>query len=220
MAWWSAWAQEPQSRVTDPARMPEHVRQAAVADMFYPGDADRLATIVDELLAQATPTSYDGELRALLVPHAGYMFSGGVAATALKHLEGTTYDTIVVVGVSHRVTVPGAALARPGAFETPLGRYGIDREAVKRLTEFSPIFTVDDGPHRAEHSVEVIVPFLQRLQPDALLVPVVMGNPTLETAQDRLGTMSIPIALLVENQSSNALDTGSSGTISPQRVHA
>jgi len=161
----------------------ERVRQPAVADLFYPGEPQRLAQMVDQLLAEAPAASFEGELVALLVPHAGYDFSGAVAASALNALHGHPFDVVILVGVAHRTPLEGAAVYPGGAFATPLGRMPIDREAVAWLTRQTPLIRASEPPHLGEHSLEVELPFLQRLLGEFQLVPLVMGNPELTACQ-------------------------------------
>jgi len=155
-------------------------RAAAVAGLFYPGDAKALAHDIQTLLAVvAQPPA--GAPKALIVPHAGYVYSGPVAASAyaqLRPLRGTI-QRVVLLGPVHRVPVHGLALPGTQAFETPLGRIPIDREAVNRILPLRQVMT-SAAAHALEHSLEVQLPFLQEVLGDFQLIPLAVGDATPE----------------------------------------
>lgn len=166
------------------------VRPAAVAGMFYPGETAALTAMVDGLLAEAR----DGvgeEARpptALIAPHAGYVYSGPTAALAYIRLTPWHEEIrrVVVAGPAHRVPVRGLALSSAAAFATPLGEVPVDREANALLADGGGA-RVDDLAHAEEHSVEVHLPFLQRvLAPGWTFVPVVAGAATPGQVADAL----------------------------------
>jgi AmmeMemoRadiSam system protein B len=152
------------------------VRPPAVADFFYPGDPARLRDMVDRLLAQAPLTDAPRDAKSYIVPHAGYIYSGIVAAAAygLMQRSGLKPRRVVVIGPSHRVYLRGIALPEAGAFRTPLGDIPVDTEARRTLLERGDVI-VSDVPHAQEHSLEVQLPFLQRLFDEFELVPLVVG---------------------------------------------
>jgi MEMO1 family protein len=131
---------------------------------------------VSEHLRQA-PSSRAATPKALIVPHAGYIYSGGVAGCAYAQLAGGERRPrrIVLLGPSHRVYLRGAAVPHADAFETPLGAIGIDREARARLLERGDVIQ-SDQPHVLEHSLEVQLPFLQTIFDDFALLPIVLGD--------------------------------------------
>ena len=153
-----------------------NVRRPAVAGTFYPGNPTELAATVDGLLADADPSAAPSA-KALVVPHAGYIFSGPTAATAYATLAArrATITRVVLLGPAHRVLLNGLALPRADAFRTPLGDVRVDVEARTTLAEL-PGVVVDDGPHADEHSLEVQLPFLQRTLDRFTLVPIVVGR--------------------------------------------
>lgn len=157
------------------------VRPPAVAGSWYPADPETLGEKVDGLLAEAkAPDLGEAPLRALLAPHAGYMFSGAPAASAFKALRGRTYRRVIVIGPSHRRHFTGLALPEATHFATPLGEIPLDMEAMRRLKEL-PLFPVGNAAHAQEHSVEMMLPFLQRvLEPGWKMIPLVMGEMTPE----------------------------------------
>jgi len=150
------------------------VRRPVVAGAFYPGDAGALASSVDSLMASADAGRIEGEIVAIVAPHAGYVYSGGVAAHAYKAVNGRSYDTVIVIAPSHRVAFRGASVFDGVAYETPLGAVPVDRKMVKVLLESG--LTFDPRAHAQEHSLEVQVPFLQRALEDFSIVPIVMGE--------------------------------------------
>ena len=153
-------------------------RPAAVAGAFYPGDPSTLAVEVEAYLHEAAlPAPGERAPKALIAPHAGYMYSGPVAASAyarLAPLRGKV-TRVVLAGPAHRVFVAGAAVPQAGAFATPLGEIALDREALARLRRL-PFVEASDSAHALEHSLEVHLPFLQAVLGEFRLVPVVVGG--------------------------------------------
>ena len=158
------------------------IRRAAVAGSWYPGTAPALAAAVDRHLAQAT-REVGGDLIALVAPHAGLVYSGPVAAHAYRLLRDRPFDVAVLVGPSHFVGFDGVAMYRAGGFETPFGVAPIDEACAEALRAASPIFRDHPGAHAREHSLEMQLPFLQRVAPDAKILPLLMGYQTAETAR-------------------------------------
>jgi AmmeMemoRadiSam system protein B len=158
------------------------VRHPAVAGMFYPADPDELRRAVSEAFAHAVRPPDDAAVpKALIVPHAGYPYSGAVAASAYLRLVPAhdTIDRVVLLGPSHRVHLRGLAAPVDNLFATPLGMVLIDsdlRAAVREL----PGVTLDDLPHFHEHSLEVQLPFLQTVLDDFTLLPLSVGDTTAE----------------------------------------
>jgi MEMO1 family protein len=156
------------------------VRNAAVAGLFYPGDARSLAAEVEELLGgveQAGPRL--GYPKALIVPHAGYIYSGSVAARAYDELAPARgiVRRVVLLGPVHRVPVRGLAVPTDAAFATPLGTVSIDRAAIDSLKDLSQV-VASDAAHLHEHALEVQLPFLQRQLGEFTLVPFAVGDAT------------------------------------------
>ncbi len=155
------------------------VRPAAVAGRFYPGDAASLAAEVDEMLAAASESKDVGSGRrpkALIVPHAGYVYSGPIAASAYRLLAGHPKPTrVVLIGPAHTVALRGLALPDATAVETPLGVVPLDAEGMRRAAAL-PQVVVSAEAHAREHSLEVQLPFLQRVLGAFTLVPLVVGQ--------------------------------------------
>ena len=150
-------------------------RAPAVAGMFYPADPQRLSHEVDHYLAGAPAGEHVP--RALIVPHAGYQYSGPVAATAFKTLESvsSTIKRVLLLGPSHRVAFDGVAFPLACGFETPLGNIPLDQEAIEQLSHLPGVIRSDTA-HLEEHSLEVQLPFLQQVLGEFSLVPGVIGR--------------------------------------------
>ncbi|MCK5218889.1 AmmeMemoRadiSam system protein B [bacterium] len=151
------------------------VREPSVAGSFYPASPAELEQLVDKYIKEADAAVIKGRPVALLVPHAGYVFSGAVAATALKTIAGMDLDTIYVIGTAHHADRSGALTWQGQAFRTPLGEYPVDDRAVRELIRKCPDIRSWPAAWPREHSVEVVIPFLQKLAPRAKLVPLLMG---------------------------------------------
>lgn len=154
------------------------VRPPAVAGTFYPGTAHELAATVDALVASAAPPPGRAP-KAVVVPHAGYVYSGPVAATAYATIDRNV-RRVVLFGPAHRVALDGLALPTVDAFETPLGEILID-PALRASAAQLPGVTLDDRPHAAEHSLEVQLPFLQRVLADFTITPFAVGRASADT---------------------------------------
>ena len=157
--------------------MPQPIRRAAVAGTWYSGRPEVLAQDIDQCLDQVHH-AVDGEIVGLVVPHAGLMYSGPVAAYAYKAVAGRSYDVAVLVGPSHYVGFEGVAIQRTGSFETPLGCVAISEVAAEAIAAASPAVHDRPAAHAREHSLEMQLPFLQRVLPDTPIVPLVMGHQT------------------------------------------
>ena len=150
-------------------------RQAAVAGYFYEADSNRLQQHVGQLL-NADTSSTETMPKALIVPHAGYIYSGSTAAVAYRRLltDPDRVERVLLLGPAHRVYLKGMAIPSVDSFATPLGEIPLDREALDSIGEL-PAVQVSDEAHREEHSLEVQLPFLQTVLNDFRLVPVVVG---------------------------------------------
>jgi AmmeMemoRadiSam system protein B len=159
-----------------------NIRRPAVAGSWYPGDAAALAAEVDRHVARAA-RDVSGEVVALIAPHAGMTYSGPVAAHAYRLLRGRHFDVAVLVGPSHFVGFDGVSLYASGGFQTPFGVASVDGECATALLRATPVIREYPAAHRREHSLEMQLPFLQRLAPGMAIVPLVMGFQTAETAR-------------------------------------
>jgi len=164
----------------------EKIRPAAAAGSFYPGDGHRLDAEVSRLLAQV-PVSAAMGAKALIAPHAGYVYSGAVAAAAFAALRERSdgIARVVVIGPAHYVPVRGIAFSTAETFATPLGRVPVDRDALAAVADL-PFVSATDAAHLPEHAIEVELPFLQHLLPRFALVPLLVGYATPEEVAEVL----------------------------------
>lgn len=141
----------------------QRLRLPAVAGQFYPDDPDELTATIDQALAAAVPPALDAPPKAIIAPHAGYIYSGPVAATAYARVLAARgqITRVVLLGPAHRVPVPSLGLSGVDAWATPLGVVPIDRDGCATLISL-PWVATNDRAHAPEHSLEVHVPFLQR----------------------------------------------------------
>ncbi len=151
------------------------VRPPAVAGPFYPAEKDALDAAVEGYLAAARAEGPPP--KALIAPHAGFVYSGAIAASAYARLAAArdTIDRVVLLGPAHRVPFRGIAATRATAYATPLGPVPIDVDAVRRALELRQVILLDEA-HRLEHSLEVQLPFFQQLLDNFSLVPLVVGD--------------------------------------------
>jgi AmmeMemoRadiSam system protein B len=156
--------------------MSEGVRPAAVAGSFYPLRPDRLEAEIREHLAAADPVSLSFTLRILIVPHAGYVYSGPVAATGYQLLAGlVNLRRIVLIGPAHYVGFAGLALPGVARLQTPLGEVAVDTAGAELLAA-NPLVVDAPQAHEREHSLEVQLPFLQMVCPGVRVVPLLTGQ--------------------------------------------
>ena len=163
-----------------------NTRPPAVAGMFYPGNPAELMTTVDALLATAKQLNEPAP-KALIVPHAGYIYSGSTAGMAYANLAPIRQQIkrVVLLGPTHRVAVKGIAVPEASAFATPLGNIFLDLDAIAQLRDL-PQIVFSDRVHAQEHSLEVQLPFLQRVLGDFKLVPLAVGEASPQTVADVL----------------------------------
>lgn len=162
----SSWAEE------------KDVRKAAVAGMWYPSNRADLEKQVDNFLGKAEKVKTEGRIIGLVSPHAGYMFSGQVAAFAYKQIEGLSFETVILLGSSHRFPLPSVSLYPEGAYETPLGRVPVDSSLAKNLIKGTGAIKFYPRTHLREHSLEAQIPFLQRVLKDFKILPLLIGTPS------------------------------------------
>lgn len=177
--------------VSDPTK----VRAPHFAQMggFYPDDPVVLTKEIASLFSQAEKLELGGTIAGLVCPHAGYAYSGPIAAAGYKQLEGQSFDTVVVISPSHQVFFSGASIYSGGAYRTPLGDVPLDLDFCQNLTSVDPSIALSDIGHDAagggyEHALEVHLPFLQIVLGTFALVPVVMGDQEYPTAK-KLGEL-------------------------------
>ena len=159
----------------------EQPRESVIAGSWYPASPEVLKRTIESFLDAVPAAQPTGELIALIAPHAGYAFSGPVAAHAYKQLAGRKFDSVIVIAPSHHAAFDGVSVYDQGGFRTPLGLVPLDRELVEKLKQqSSKIRYVAEG-HAREHALEIQLPFLQMVLPGFKLVPLVMGDQRYET---------------------------------------
>jgi AmmeMemoRadiSam system protein B len=162
------------------------IRPTAVAGMFYPADRDELHQMVTGFLSEAAPADEPAP-KAIIAPHAGYIYSGPIAASAYARLARVrdTIRRVVLLGPSHRVGFLGIAASGADYFHTPLGDVPLDHEQLERVTQISGVQQFDQA-HQMEHSLEVHLPFLQEVLGDFTLLPLVVGDASPEDVAEVL----------------------------------
>lgn len=152
------------------------IREPAVAGMFYSASASKLKEEVALLLENAQISESFGNIAGLVSPHAGYLYSGKTAAYAFNSLGGKHYKTVVIISPSHREYFRGVSIYDGDAYRTPLGDVPVNKEMTEQLISGSRTIFKGIQGHRAEHAIEVQIPFLQVILKDFSIVPVVLGD--------------------------------------------
>ena len=163
--------------------MEKDIRKSVIAGTWYPGDPGVLRREIRRYFENASPAPVGGRIVGLVSPHAGYRYSGQIAAHGYRLVEGQRYDAVVVIGPSHRVLFRGASVWPSGGYETPLGVVPVDVELAGAILGADPVMNSDRKPHAAEHSVEIQLPFLQVALGAFSFVPVVMGTQDVRTCE-------------------------------------
>ncbi len=156
----------------------EHIKEPSVAGVFYPSDGNDLRQMVDSFLAGAQKQQVEGKLIALISPHAGYRFSGHVAAYSYSHLKDRDIRTVILIGPSHHIALSGASVYVKGSMKTPLGNIKINGKTAKSLINEKADVNFYPDAFDKEHSLEVQLPFLQQTLKDFKIVPILIGSPT------------------------------------------
>ncbi|MCB1986351.1 MAG: AmmeMemoRadiSam system protein B [Burkholderiales bacterium] len=161
------------------------IREPAVAGLFYPADAQQLSQDIQQFISG----SEQHELipKALIVPHAGYIYSGAIAASAYRTLlsMAAAIKRVILLGPTHRVVVRGLALPNAAYFSTPLGTVVVDKTAIQAISDL-PQVTISSEAHMLEHSLEVQLPFLQHVLDDFSVLPLAVGEASAEEVAEVL----------------------------------
>ena len=175
----------------------QKIRPPAVAGMFYPEQKISLDQDVAMVLEESREIDLPGEVIGLVVPHAGYMYSGGVAARAYRQIVDSSIDVVVVIAPSHCEYFTEISIYDGYAYSTPLGTLPVDTELAKSLADQSPQIVLSEKGHRfEEHALEVQLPFLQKSIDDFRFVPIVMG----EHSQDNIQSLANALANVLKDQ--------------------
>ena len=176
------------------------IRKAVFAGKFYPEDPEQLDRQIQEFLKEAEKTNIqvppDKNLRALVMPHAGYIYSGRTAAHAARVLNGTDFSKVIVLGPDHRVGFRNCAVSNADSYETPLGRIDLHPDAAELRRRFD-CFRHVPASDQKEHSIEVVLPFLQAKLRDFRMVPIVMGPGDIEQYAGAIDSIYYHTTLLV-----------------------
>jgi AmmeMemoRadiSam system protein B len=201
--------------------MMEKIRQPAVAGMFYPDDARELTLMVADFLSNAE--SKGDSVKAIIAPHAGYIYSGPIAGSAYALLSdcATTIERVVLLGPAHRVSVRGLAVSSAESFATPLGNVAIDTEAVQDVLAL-PQVTISDAAHAPEHSLEVHLPFLQSICPGIRIVPLVVGQATADEVEEVLDMLwgGVETVIVISSDLSHFYDYATAHTLDATTAEA
>jgi len=177
------------SQVAGEEKVFKDVRASILAGTWYPGSPDALTKTVQGYLSEARTPSPDGMLKAIIVPHAGYRYSGGVAAYAYRLLQGSRFTRVILIGPSHRVAFRGVSVNLQSAYKTPFGMVPVDQETGRRLLDTGPNIQWLRKAHALEHSLEIQLPFLQTVLNNFQIVPIVMGEQDMKTCSDLADTL-------------------------------
>jgi AmmeMemoRadiSam system protein B/AmmeMemoRadiSam system protein A len=173
----------------------EKIRYAAVAGMFYPNSKYELSKMVEDFLKNAKKEKIEGKIIGIISPHAGYIYSGGVAGYSYKQIENLNFESVIILAPSHYVNFSGGAIYEKGYFRTPLGDVKVDEKLASSLKSKEIFF--DESPHIPEHSLEVQIPFLQKIFPSLKIVPIIIGP---ATPYELLEKMSSTISEKIKNK--------------------
>jgi MEMO1 family protein len=161
----------------------DDIRQPAVAGSFYPASESELRAMITKYLDNASDEKPSGEIIAAVAPHAGYVYSGAVAARTFKQLAGIDFDTIVIIGHAYSYKDYVAFISPADYFKTPLGLVSVDKEMVVKMLKFNKGIISNEPIHSQDHSIEVQLSFLQVLGKKCKIVPIIFGNSTVKNCQ-------------------------------------
>jgi len=159
------------------------IREPAVSGMFYPNNPKTLSRDIEQYLNEASVEPVRGDIIGIISPHAGYMYSGPVAAHGYKAIMNRVYDTVIIIAPSHKMYFEGVAIMSEGSYKTPFGNVPIDKDVAQRLLTMDGVIKQNIEAHRGEHSLEVQLPFLQFVLKDFQIIPLIMGNQALNVCE-------------------------------------
>lgn len=180
------------------------IKKSVIAGSWYPGNPSVLRKDIERYFNLAPELELEGEIVGLISPHAGYIYSGQVAANAYKLVRGNKYDAVIVVGPSHRVAFHGVSIFSRGGYETPLGVVPVAEDLADKIKKSSSIIADIPQTHLQEHSLEIQLPFLQVALNDFSFVPLMMGDQNADTCKE------VARAIYVSAQDKRILIVGSS----------
>jgi AmmeMemoRadiSam system protein B/AmmeMemoRadiSam system protein A len=168
----------------------EQVKEPSVAGQFYPADKKALGEMVNGFIVKAPQGKGEGKIIALISPHAGYVYSGQVAAYGYRQIQGHEIKNIILLGVSHRSTFMGASVYTKGRFKTPLGEVKINEPLAQSFLNEAAEVKYFPEAFEKEHSIEVQLPFLQTVLKDFMIIPILIGTPTQKTFDHLIARIS------------------------------
>lgn len=180
------------------------VRKSALAGSWYPADPNVLQANIANYFQMVPEHRISGRIMGLVAPHAGYVYSGQVAAHAYKQIQGRAFDAVIVIGPSHRIPFHGVSVYSRGGYETPLGVVPVDDRLADQIMAESQAVSATPHVHREEHSLEIQLPFLQAALGNFSFVPLLMGS------QDRRTCEELAQAISSAAEGKNVLLVGSS----------
>ncbi|MCW8930188.1 MAG: AmmeMemoRadiSam system protein B [Gammaproteobacteria bacterium] len=210
-----------------------NTRHPAVAGTFYPGETKELNSSIQGYLDDAETKPINSKPKAMIVPHAGYIYSGPIAASAYSQLIpfAKQISRVVLLGPSHKIPILGIACSSQDSFKTPLGDIPLDRKLIDKVEQLPFVETHDDA-HLQEHSLEVQLPFLQKVLPEFTLVPLVIGQiedeqvseliETLWLEENTLFLISSDLSHYLDYERAQECDQATSEAIAdltPQKIH-
>jgi len=161
----------------------QKIRTPYFAGSFYPGDTVELISYIENVFKKAPAIKVDGEIVGAITPHAGYQYSGQVAGDMYKQLKGKKFDVVCIVAPSHRELFRGVSVFSGDAYKTPLGIIEVDKKLARGIAKECDVASLSMNGHRAEHSIEVQLPFLQMALGNFRLIPLVMGDQNYNTCK-------------------------------------
>ncbi|MBS1112337.1 MAG: hypothetical protein H6Q92_99 [Nitrospirae bacterium] len=168
----------------------DNIKEPSVAGTFYPADKKELKDTIDTFLSKANRIPGEGNIIALISPHAGYRYSGQVAAYGYKHIQDRDIRKIILIGQSHHEGFKGASVYTNGSFKTPLGNVEIDEKSAKKLLNENADVKFYPEAFAKEHSIEVQLPFLQSMLKDFTIIPLLIGSPTRQTFEHLISELT------------------------------
>jgi len=174
---------QPEKEVEDNAMDTQEIRKSVVAGSWYPGNAEMLRKEITNYLENVKLADIEGEIIALISPHAGYAYSGYVAANAYKQIKGNRYDAVIVLAPSHQEAFQGVSVFNKDGYETPLGIVPVEKSIANAIINQDENIRFSWEGHREEHSLEIQLPFLQIVVPDLKIVPIVLWDSSWENCK-------------------------------------
>ena len=160
------------------------IRPSILAGSWYPAQEKELLGMINSFLSSANIPQINGTIKAIIVPHAGYMYSGGVAAYSFKAIKGMDIKRVIMIGPCHRPFFYGASVNLQKGYQTPLGIVPVDEAFAKRLIKASGTIHYVPMAHAFEHSLEIELPFLQTVIKDFKIVPILLGEQDIHTCRE------------------------------------